>query len=375
MTRFGFLSTYPPTRCGIATFTYSLATAMRADESAQVRIVRVLDADESHPNAPARIRTPGDVELIPGDRASVARTAAALNAGDVAVVQHEYGIYGGTDGDDVLHVLRAVHVPVIAVLHTVLANPTSGQKLVLERVAALAASVVVMTGAAHALLLQHYAVPAGKVQVIPHGVPARSASGVPRPHGRRVLTWGLIGPGKGIEWGIRAMAHLADLAPSAHYTVLGQTHPKVLAHEGERYRTGLHRVIDELGIRESVTLDDRYLDADGLAEVVGESDVVLLPYDSREQVTSGVLVEAIAAGIPVVATGFPHAVELLDRGPGIVVRHEDPAAIAAALRDIFADADGARGAQVASAVAEATWADVAFRYDSLATDLRTAVAA
>ena len=213
--------------------------------------------------------------------------------------------------------MHAVRVPIIAVLHTVLAHPTAGQRSVLERVGALATSLVVMTETARTLLLRHYAVPSSKVVLIPHGIHEARVAPPQHERGRNVLTWGLIGPGKGIEWGIRAMGHLKD--PTARYTVLGQTHPKVLAFEGERYRDHLRAVIDELDLADTVTLDDRYLDADGLALAVAAADVVLLPYDSREQVTSGVLVEALAAGLPVVATAFPHAVELLDRGPGIVV--------------------------------------------------------
>lgn len=310
--------------------------------------------------------------LRPGDRASAERAVAALNAGDVAIVQHEYGIYGGVDGDEVLPVMRALRVPVIVVLHTVLAHPTPGQKRVLEAVVAAADAAVVMTETARTLLLRHYAVPAHAVSLIPHGVHESRAA--PRRHerGRSVLTWGLIGPGKGIEWGIRAMAHLAD--PLAHYTVLGQTHPKVVAYEGERYRQHLHDVIDELGVADAVTLDDRYLDAEGLAEAVAAADVVLLPYDSREQVTSGVLVEALAAGLPVVATAFPHALELLDRGPGIVVQHEDPVAIARALRSVFTRSAVA-DAVPSSAVAEATWAEIAGRYEALIADLTTRAAA
>jgi glycosyltransferase involved in cell wall biosynthesis len=372
MIRFGFLSTFPPTRCGLATFTHSLATALLRHSGREVRIVRVLDGLEGRGGAPTPLHAVQNADLVAGDRASILRAASALSTGDIAIVQHEYGIYGGADGDEVLQVMRAVRVPIIAVLHTVLAHPTSGQKSVLERVGALAASVVVMTETARTLLIGHYAVPSSKVVLIPHGVHEAHVIPRDREHGRKVLTWGLIGPGKGIEWGIRAMAQLAD--PSARYTVLGQTHPKVLAFEGERYRDHLQQVIAALDLADTVLLDDRYLDADGLALAIAEADVVLLPYDSREQVTSGVLVEALAAGLPVVATAFPHAMELLDRGPGIVVEHENPGAIAEALRTVFAGLDSDTPA-LPPVLADATWGEVAGRYEELATDLLREVAA
>ena len=172
------------------------------------------------------------------------------------------------------------------------------------------------------------------------------------------------------------MAQLGDMTPAPTYSVLGQTHPKVLARHGERYRDGLNALIGRLGVTESVRLDGRYLEPDELATAIAAADVVLLPYDSRDQVTSGVLVEAIAAGIPVVATAFPHAEELLETGPGIVVAHEDPTAIAEAVRSILTEQGLADRMRVAASVAtaETTWGDVALRYRELATELLQPVA-
>ena len=169
-----------------------------------------------------------------------------------------------------------------------------------------------------------------------------------------VLTWGLIGPGKGIEWAIDAMAGLRDLQP--RYLVMGRSHPKVVQRDGEAYRDGLVQRARDAGVHDIVELDDRYLGVGELAELVRQADVVLLPYDSREQVTSGVLIEAVAAGRPVVSTAFPHAIELLADGTGLVVPQRDPAALEAALRRVLSEpglADGAGragGAQGARAV-------------------------
>jgi glycosyltransferase involved in cell wall biosynthesis len=243
-------------------------------------------------------------------------------------------------------------------------------------VCALAATVVVMTETARKIL-EGYSVASEKVRVIPHGVPARTSPAPMHDVRARVLTWGLIGPGKGIEWGIRAMAQLDDLDPRPTYEVLGQTHPKVVARYGERYRDSLHALVDELGLAEQVTLDPRYLDPAELAAAVSAADVVVLPYDSRDQVTSGVLVEAIAAGIPVVATRFPHARELLEYGPGILVNHEDPRAIAGAIRTILTRRDLVERMRrsASAATAETSWADVARRYGRLGSELLSTAAA
>ena len=183
-----------------------------------------------------------------------------------------------------------------------------------------------------------------------------------------MLTWGLIGPGKGIEWGIRAMADLVVTEPLLHYVVAGQTHPKVVDREGERYRESLQHLIIELGLGERVTLDARYLDAPQLAMQVANADIVLLPYDTREQVTSGVLAEAVAAGKEVVATTFPHSSELLANGVGALVEHEDPAAIARAVRAALhrekrSDRDHAL-------VVDVSWPAVATEYRLLARGIR-----
>nr|WP_307874180.1 glycosyltransferase [Frankia sp. AgB1.8] len=192
-----------------------------------------------------------------------------------------------------------------------------------------------------------------------------------RSEGPTVLTWGLIGPGKGIEWGIEALAALTDLDRPPRYVVAGETHPKVLAREGEAYRDGLVALAHRLGVAGSVRFDGRYRDARSLAELVRAADVVLLPYDSRDQVTSGVLIEAVAAHKPIVATRFPHAVELLGGGTGLLVPHEDPAAIAAALRAIVTD-DALQHSltdAVAARAPELLWPAVARRYRRLAAEL------
>lgn len=376
MTRYGFLSTFPPTRCGLATFTEALADALTSRSGSTADVVRVLDQPEVCPPGDVADRVRVRAELVPGDTGSAARAVAALDACDVAIVQHEYGIYGGADGDEILDLLAAVRSPIVVVLHTVLAAPTRRQRDVLIAVCTAATIVVVMTHNAGDILTEHYGVDEARVRMIPHGVATFAAT--PEPHARkRVVTWGLISPGKGIEWGIRAMAELGDLHPAVEYIVAGQTHPKVLAHAGESYRMMLTDLVDRLGLEGDVRLDGRYLDAPDLARLVASADVVLLPYDSRDQATSGVLAEAVAAGVPVVATGFPHARELLADGAGIVVEHEDPSAIATALRKILtAEAVAEHMREVALRSADETsWAAVADQYRELTATLLAARAA
>ena len=356
---FGFLSTYPPTQCGLATFTASLAT--HVGDGAEVGIVRVVDRFE------ADVRSAVVHQLVTGATGSEVSAAAALNRFDVAVVQHEYGIYGGEDGAAVIEILRRVQARTIVVLHTVLACPTAHQRAILEEVVCLADAVVVMTGTARRRLLDGYLVDPAKLVVIPHGAPTDWAAGasVKRDDGpATIVTWGLLGPGKGIEWAIQAVAALGDLDPPPRYLVAGETHPRVLEHQGNAYRDQLISEVAELGIGDRVEFDDRYLDQTSLRQLVASADVVVLPYDSKDQVTSGVLIEAVTCRRPVVATAFPHAVELLSNGAGIVVPQQDAPALAAALRDILTT-PGLAPSMVHAAerlAPELTWRAVGDRY-------------
>ncbi len=368
-TTIGMLSTYPPTQCGLATFSAALIDHLRLSPGS-LGIVRVLDEPES-------CNTPNVVSnLVNGSHASTSAAVATLNNFDAVIIQHEYGIYGGPDGGDVLDVVEALTVPTIIVLHTVLTDPTSGQRQILLRLLAAADVVVTMTETARRRLITTYDADPATVTVIPHGAidqgvtdggrDQRSDRATERPV---VLTWGLIGPGKGIEWAIDAMAGLRDLRP--RYRVIGATHPKVVQRDGEAYRDELIARARARGVQDLLELDDRYLAADELAALVQQADVVLLPYDSREQVTSGVLIEAVAAGRPVVSTAFPHAIELLADDTGIVVPQRDSAAIQTAVRRVLTEPGLAEGlAQQATRKApELLWGAVADRYRSIASAL------
>jgi glycosyltransferase involved in cell wall biosynthesis len=309
---------------------------------------------------------------------SVADAAARLDDGDVAIVQHEYGLYGGVDGDEVLEIVQALSVPCIVIAHTVLLEPSDHQRAVLTEIARAASAVVVMSESARGRLRTGFDVDDAKVVTIPHG--AATPPFVPRPGPAArpmLLTWGLLGAGKGIEWAIDALAELRDVRPRPHYVVAGRTHPKVLAYEGERYREMLIRRAWHKGVAASVTFDASYRDVPSLTALIQQASVVVLPYDSQDQVTSGVLVDAVAAGRPVVATAFPHAIELLSGGAGIVVPHGNSAALAYALRRVLTEpglADEMR--EEAAALAPSLgWPSVARQYAALGDRLLSAVAA
>ena len=326
------VGTYPPTECGIATFTSNLAISIATPDSGwSAAVVRVMDQADLRPHDRRVVET-----WRRDDRRSLERSLAVLNRRDVVVLQHEYGIFGGVDGQDVLQLVEGLTVPLIVVLHTALVDPSRHQREILEKVIELSAQVVVQSEAARSRIATVHGMDIGTIVVIPHGAVGnfgpRPTSTVSPP---TVLTWGLLSPGKGIEHGIRAVARLWPSDPSLMYVVAGETHPKVRSAQGEYYRDSLRALAIELGAEGRVRFDGEYRDWDSLRALIRSVDVVLLPYESREQVSSGVLVEALASGKSVVATTFPHAEELLAGGAGILVDQGDVNAMAEAISRIL----------------------------------------
>jgi polysaccharide biosynthesis protein PslF len=368
--RFGFLSTYTPTQCGIATFTEALTLHLQR-LGAEVGVVRMVD--EPQPQVPPVVQ-----QWVARRRNESTAVASMLDDYDVAVIQHEYGIFGGTDGQDVLDVVNQLTVPLVTVLHTVLTKPTPNQHRVLAALCAGSSALVTMTETARGRLISGWGVHPSRVTVITHGAEDNRADPLDnRPTlGLRptVLTWGLLGEGKGIEWALLALAQLRDITPVPLYRVVGQTHPRVLEHDGEAYRDRLVGMTHQLDVTSMVRFDAQYLSGPALRQIVRDADVILLPYDSRDQVTSGVLTEAVAAGKPVISTAFPHAVELLSDGAGLLVPQRDPDALARALRRVLME-DGLADSMAATSrelAVSQLWPAIAASYITLGRSLTSA---
>ena len=254
-TDYAMLSTFPPTQCGLATFSAALLAHL-PEPGDKVGVVRVID-EPGPQNSPLVVH-----DLRTGSAASAAAAVGVIDDFDVAIVQHEYGIYGGQDGADLIPLLNALTVPSIVVLHTVLADPTDHQRMVLAEIIAAAGTVVTMTQTGRSRVLDMYGASPDKVFVIPHGAAgtlAARSSARRRSGGPRVLTWGLLGPGKGIEHAIEAIALLREAGLRVDYTVAGQTHPRVRARSGETYRQSLQALARARGVDDAVHFDSRYL--------------------------------------------------------------------------------------------------------------------
>ncbi len=334
--RIAFVGGFEPRLCGIATFTHDLCEAVSLEAaSAQCIAGAVNDRAEGY-EYPARVR----FEIEEKDLHSYRRAADFLNFNNVELLclQHEFGIYGGAAGSHLFALLKEVRMPVVTTLHTVLNAPDPTQRRVMEELVQRSDRLVVMAEKGAEILAETYNVPERKIDIIPHGIPdipfrdssySKSQFGV---EGRLVLmTFGLLGPGKGIEYAIEALPEIVRRHPNVVYLVLGATHPHLVASEGESYRLSLKRLAKDLGVKDHVIFFNRFVSLEDLKEFIGATDIYLTPYLNEAQITSGTLAYVFGAGKAVVSTPYWHAQELLAQDRGILVPFRDPQAIAHAV--------------------------------------------
>jgi glycosyltransferase involved in cell wall biosynthesis len=335
-----FVGTYPPRRCGIATFTHDLTEAVTSHNGDAAPMVLAMTDPGGEYVYPAEVAH----EIRQGSKGDYARAAELVSYSDVrvALVQHEYGIFGGDDGSYVLDFLAPLRVPSIATLHTVLKQPSASQRSVVQQMAARCARLVVMSQVAKDLLAKSYGVSGPSIEIIPHGIPAlqpidqqalKARFGVA---GRRMLlTFGLLSANKGIETTIRALPALIAQFPDVVYFVVGATHPVVLARDGEAYRTLLEREAESLGVRDHVVFRDQFVSRTELGHYLQAADIFVTPYLNEAQVTSGALSYAMGAGAAVVSTPYWHAQELLADGRGRLFPFGDHVALSRTLLQLF----------------------------------------
>jgi glycosyltransferase involved in cell wall biosynthesis len=338
----GVISTYLPRICGIATFSGDLVRALRQGFSPPAVSVVAMKSPGEKLTYPFEVVS----EIRQDARLDYFDAADALNRRhlDAVSLQHEFGIYGGADGALVLEFMARLNAPIISTLHTVLQQPSDHQREVLRRVAELSARVVVMSEMARRFLVDIYGVPAGRITVIRHGVPAqdfsdsRSAKERVGLSGRNViLTFGLLSQNKGIEYMLRAMPAIAKLHPRATYVVLGTSHPLAVNDEGEPYVAGLKRIVHELDLEQHVTFIPRFVAQEELCAYLGAADVYVTPYVNEDQITSGTLSYALGCGTAAVSTPYWHAQELLADGRGHLVPFRDSAALGHEVSSLLGD--------------------------------------
>ena len=350
-----FVGTYGPRRCGIATFTADLALAVAGHNRRVLPMVLAVTEPSGKYEYPPEVK----FEIRQNVKADYVRAAEYVNFSHLRIVcvQHEYGVFGGDDGGYILDFVRALRVPVVVTLHTVLKHPSQNQAAIVRTLFELCAEIVVMSRIAKDLLESSYGVRGSKVRIIPHGIPVMDNRSDQRAlkaefgvAGRRLLlTFGLLSANKGIETVIRALPKVVRDFPDVVYFVVGATHPAVVRRDGEAYRTLLELEAEKLGVREHVVFRDQFVSADELRKYLQAADVFVSPYLNEAQVTSGALSYAMGAGAAVVSTPYWHAEELLSGGRGCLFPFKDHEALSTTLRELFSSPDELRRVRAAAA--------------------------
>lgn len=342
--RLALVGNFAPRKCGIATFTTDIFEKLR-DHRPEIDVeVHALDDPRTPLEYPGVAST-----IVCNDPEAYAAAARRINESGVDAVwlQHEYGIFGGPDGEMVLDFVDRLAAPLVLTLHTVLSEPSERQRHILRHLVTRASRIMVMSRHSQDLLDRVYGAPSRIVEVIDHGAPDR-------PFGRQeefkarlgligrkvLMTFGLLGPGKGLEHAIRALPAIVERHPEALYRIVGATHPNLVVREGEAYRDQLAGLAQELGVARHIAWDNRFLETPELLDQLEACDIYLTPYPGLQQSTSGTLSYAVALGKAVVSTPYVHARELLAQDVGSLIEPNSSEAIARAVNALLDDPAG-----------------------------------
>ncbi len=369
--KIAFIATYPPEKCGIGTFTHNLRNAIeqvtRGNDTYTTSIVAVSAT-------PADFNYLEEVKYIinknnPKDYVEAADFLKEY--ADICFLQHEFGIFGGENGNYILSLLSRLKIPLVATFHTVLNKPSKGQLSVMSAIGKRASRVFVMSDMAVDFLEHIYKVERDKIVKIEHGVPVfhmPSSEHLRRNlgfEGKKVLlTFGLLSRNKGLEVVINALPKVVKKFPDVQYVILGKTHPNVVRESGEEYRNYLKLLAQKRGVEDYVVFDDRYVTDEELIQMLKATDVYITPYLNEEQITSGTLSYAIGVGTVVLSTPYWHAKELLDEQRGILFPFNNSDVLADELIDLFEDPQKMERIRDAASMygARLSWPKIAQRY-------------
>lgn len=310
------------------------------------------------------------------DTPTYANAARLINAHpcDVVNVQHEYGLFGGKRGDMLIELLARVNKPVVTTLHTVLPAPDAGLHSATREVCNRSDAVIVLAATGKRLLERDYGIDPRKVHVVLHGapdVPLRASRHFKRRFGLGnktvISTFGLLNPGKGIEYLLDALPAVFERYPDAIYLLLGETHPMVRQHEGEGYRESLLDRARTLGISERVQFVNHYMAYEEIISYLLATDVYVSPSLDPHQIVSGTLSYAVACGRVVVATASAYANELLAGGRGIVVPFRNADALSLGIRAVLGNERQRRSMEVGAYRfgRRMIWSRVAREYETI----------
>lgn len=331
-----YVSSYIPRKCGIATYTKDLTNAINLLNSRSLAEILVVD----RPTESAEYPWEAKFKMTEGSLGEYLSAAEYVNRSqcDLVSLQHEFGIFGGDQGEYVVHFAEALERPLVTTFHTVLENPNDHYADILKRLAAKSEVIIVMMNEGAQRLIKWYGIPKKKIVVISHGVPDLPFNDSLRYKKQRQLSdrivlgnINLLSPWKGVEYSLQAVAQIVKKYPQVLYMVIGQTHPAMLREHGEEYRNSLRKLVRELGVTNNVRFVNEYLSLPDLIKWLKTLDFYVTPYTDPNQVTSGALAYALGAGKACISTPYIYAQEVLADKRGVLVPFSDPAAIAQAV--------------------------------------------
>lgn len=342
-----FLSTFPPRECGIATFTEDLITNIDRLRGIKTHVIAINNSEDySYDN---KVMT----TIRQNEKSDYIELAKKLNTSDIdlLVIEHEYGIYGGDHGDYILELINKLEIPIVTTLHTILSEPDPKQRLIINELGKKSEKIITMAQNTKLILQSIYGVDPRKIEVVHHGVPKKPFESRDilkkkfRYENRQIIsTFGLIGPGKGIEHGIEAIAKVISSSSDNDsnsndnkdvlYLILGQTHP-ALKEEGTAYRTKLEQLVSKLDLSRNVKFVNKYLTKDEIIEYLQLSDIYMTPYLAKDQAVSGTLAYAVGYGKAIVSTPYLYAKEMLSEGNGLLAEFSNPESLAVCIKNIL----------------------------------------
>jgi glycosyltransferase involved in cell wall biosynthesis len=336
-----FLSTSLPRECGIATFTQDLLDEFTKLQGFNKPRVIAMNNNGNYRYTDQVIR-----EINQHQLSDYIDAAEEINQSDtdLLVIQHEFGIYGGESGEYLLQFTERLHVPYVAIFHTVLTNPSPKQHEIITRIAAGSVKVVTMAQSTVDDLISVYHINASKIAFIHHGVPfvktsTRAELKTQYKFGERKIlsTFGFLSPGKGIEYAIEAMSGVVKQHPDALYIIWGKTHPVVKQETGEVYRQKLTSLVHELGLVNNVLFVDKLLTQEEVIESLVMSDIYMTPYLGKDQAVSGTLAYGVGYGRVIISTPYRYAEEMLAGGRGLLANFRDSASLEACILELLDD--------------------------------------
>jgi len=339
-----FITSYPPRECGIATYSQDLVKALnnKFRNTFSLKICALEAGTDGYGDVPYT----NDVKytLDTTDSTKYLELANAINADQniqSVLVQHEFGFFEKNESD-FRDLLLALQKPVVLVFHTVLQHPDEQFKIRAQEIAAASSSIIVMTNYSADVLVSDYGIDRNKIEVIPHGthlVPHSDKKLLKEKYnlsGRKILsTFGLLSAGKSIETTLTSLPAIVEKFPDVLFLIIGKTHPSVVRHEGEKYRTMLESKVEELNLGEHVRFINQFLPLNELLEYLQLTNIYLFTSKDPNQAVSGTFSYAISCGCPVVSTPIPHAREVLRDDAGIIFDFENSSQLTNAVLNLL----------------------------------------